>query len=260
MHPLYVVALAGAAVGAMMILLWAISVARRDVSIVDAFWGPGFLVLLLVAGIFGEGNPARTRLLTVLVAIWSLRLGIYIARRNWGEGEDYRYREIRARHGEGFWFKSLYIVFGLQGLLMLIIGAPLLAVATLPSAPPFVAGDYLGVALFGVGFFFEAVGDRQLARFKADPANKGRVMDQGLWRYTRHPNYFGETLIWWGFFLLALPVSIGKYLVFSPMLMTFLLLRVSGVSLLEKGMVERRPQYADYIRRTSAFIPMPPKK
>ncbi|MCB9478549.1 MAG: DUF1295 domain-containing protein [Deltaproteobacteria bacterium] len=260
MPPVTACLYAAAAVAAMMIVFWIVSVVRRDVSIVDSLWGPGFLVLILVAGYCGEGSSARTSLLTAVVALWSVRLSAYITRRNWGEGEDYRYREIRARHGEGFWFKSLYIVFGLQGLLMLIIGAPLLAVATLPSAPPFVAGDYLGVALFGVGFFFEAVGDRQLARFKADPANKGRVMDQGLWRYTRHPNYFGETLIWWGFFLLALPVSIGKYLVFSPMLMTFLLLRVSGVSLLEKGMVERRPQYADYIRRTSAFIPMPPKK
>ena len=186
----------------------------------------------------------------------ALRLAGYITWRNWGEGEDYRYRQIRQRNQPGFEFKSLYLVFGLQGVLAWIISIPLLVAILHPGEPGGVA--YLGVLVWLVGMLFEAVGDYQLARFKADPDNKGKVLDSGLWRYTRHPNYFGNAMIWWGFYLIALSVG-GWWTIFAPLLMTFLLLKVSGVVLLEKDIAERRPAYRDYVARTNAFLPGPPR-
>lgn len=230
---------------------WLLSLAMRDVSIVDSLWSLFFLLAVLVYAVTAAAGP-RTILLISLVAVWAVRLAGYLTWRNWGEPEDRRYQAIRERNQPGFAWKSLYLVFGLQAILAWIIAMPLFA--GISSAEQLTALDYAGVALWVFGFGFETVGDWQLARFKANPANRGRVLDSGLWRYTRHPNYFGEATLWWGFYLIALAGG-GWWTVFAPLLMTLLLLKVSGVSLLEQDIHERRPAYRDYIARTNAFIP-----
>jgi steroid 5-alpha reductase family enzyme len=247
------------AVATLMALLWLASLARADASIVDIAWGPGFALVGLIAAVVGDGAPARRGLVAALAALWGLRLGAYLAWRNHGRGEDWRYRAMRAHHGDAFRWKSAYIVFGLQGALMWFISLPLQVAAAASEPAALGPLDALGVALFAVGFGFEAIGDAQLARWKADPANAGRVMDRGLWRYTRHPNYFGDACVWWGLYALAAATPGGWLTLLSPALMTFLLLRVSGVALLERGLSKRRPDYADYVRRTSAFFPLPPR-
>lgn len=243
----------------MMLALWLLSLALRDVSIVDVWWGPGFAWLATVAfTISGDPSP-RDGLLLALVSIWGVRLGAYLLWRNWGQGEDARYARMRRHHGARFPLVSLATVFGLQAVLQWFVSLPLQIAQLAPGTRPLGALDALGVALFATGLFFETVGDVQLARFKADPANRGRVMDQGLWRYTRHPNYFGDCLVWWGLFAIAAATPAGWLTIASPLLMTFLLLRVSGVALLERSLVRTRPAYRDYIERTSAFFPRPPR-
>ena len=236
---------------------WLASIPLRNVSIVDSLWS---LMFLLLAGVYvlsaGEAT-ARVTLLSVLVLIWSVRLAGYITWRNHGEGEDRRYQAIRSNNEPGFVWKSFFIVFALQAALAWFISLPLLAAATSTAALGWL--DYAGVAVWLIGFVFEAGGDFQLARFKADPQNKGRVMDRGLWRYTRHPNYFGDFMIWWGYYLIAVSAG-GWWSIAGPLVMSFLLLKVSGVALLEKDMSERRPAYRDYIERTNAFFPGPPNK
>lgn len=251
------------------VLIWVVSVFKKDASIVDIFWGLGFVLLAWTAawrpiadGVFGSGafEPApRQWLGLALVTIWGVRLAGYIGWRNRGHDEDYRYQAMRKRVGKAFVWRSLVTVFLLQGALVLLIGAPhvVLQSADLPADHGWVWSDVLAVLLFAVGIYFEAVGDWQMARFKADPANKGKVMDRGVWAYTRHPNYFGDAVCWWSFFVLALGVPGGLWTLPAPILMTILLLKVSGVALLEKTIVERRPEYADYIARTNAFIPGP---
>ena len=246
----YVAALA--VIAALTVAGWVASIAMRDVSIVDSLWSLFFLAAAIV--FFSDAAPLGPRGMVVftLVAAWSLRLAGYITLRNLGEGEDYRYGRIRQRHEPGFAFKSLYIVFGLQALLAWIIAAPLApAISGRASLGPL---DVAAIALWLIGFVFEAVGDHQLARFRRDPANRARVLDSGLWRYTRHPNYFGEFCIWWAFWLFAL-ASGAWWTVFSPLLMSYLLLKVSGVAMLEKTIVDRRPGYADYVKRTNTFFP-----
>lgn len=236
---------------------WALSVAKRDVSIVDSLWS---LFFLLGAGVYATWIDAispRAALVFTMVLIWAVRLSGHITRRNWGEPEDRRYQAIRARNQPGFAWKSLYLVFGLQALLAWVISAPLYT--GMSGTAPLSTLDYVGVALWLLGFVFEVVADRQLARFKSDAANRGKVLDRGLWRYSRHPNYFGEALAWWGWFLVAAAAG-GWWTVFAPLLMTFLLLKVSGVPLLEKDIGERRPDYRAYVARTSAFIPWLPRK
>ena len=193
------------AVLAMMFVVWLISLVKNDVSIVDAFWGPGFLLVAAVAWAAGQGFPLRGALLLALVGIWALRLGLYLLWRNLQAGEeDYRYRKMRERWGAKFPAVSLGTIFFFQGLLVWFISLPL-QVTELAAEPRRLTWlDGLGVALWLIGFVFESVGDWQLARFKADPANQGKVLDHGLWRYTRHPNYFGDFMIWWGFFAIAL--------------------------------------------------------
>jgi len=245
---------------AAMLLLWVLSLRLRDASIVDIWWGPGFVAIATFAWLFDSGgDPARSQLVVVLAAAWGLRLGAYLFWRNAGKGEDYRYQAMRRRHGARFGRVSLVSVFGLQGLLMWFISLPLQVAQTGGSTGGLGALDGIGTALFCVGLLFEAVGDLQLARFKADPESPGRVMDRGLWRYTRHPNYFGDCVVWWGLWLVACGAPGGVYTIASPVLMTVLLVRVSGVALLERGLVKRKPGYADYIARTSAFLPRPPR-
>jgi steroid 5-alpha reductase family enzyme len=244
-----------AALPAMLVLAliaWAIATARRNVGLVDIFWSLFFLVAATVYA--GDNVDRRGVVVLVLAAIWGGRLAGYLAWRNWNTAEDHRYRAIRARNQPHFTLKSLYLVFGLQGLLAWIISAPLYA--AFHGSPGLSAVDVAGVVLVVFGLLFESVADWQLARFKAEPANPGKVMDRGLWRYTRHPNYFGECCVWWGFWLIAAAAG-GAWTLFAPALMTFMLLRVSGVALLEKDIGERRPGYRDYILRTNAFFPGP---
>lgn len=235
---------------------WVISLPLRNVSIVDIMWSLMFLLATLTYGAAQSDLGPRGWLVTVLVAVWSIRLAGYIFWRNYGSGEDFRYRAIRANNGPGFALKSLYLVFGLQAGLAWLISLPLLA--AINSSTPLGPVDAIGVALWVTGMIFEAGGDWQLSRFKRDPANRGKVLDTGLWRYTRHPNYFGDFCVWWGFFLIALG-SGGWWSVAGPLVMSVLLLKVSGVALLEKDIGDRRPAYSAYVRRTNAFFPAPPR-
>lgn len=243
------------ALAAPMLLLWLYSRRHDDVTVVDSFWGPGFTVVAL-SGLLMEGASPRGLILSLLVAAWGLRLGLYLHRRNHGKGEDARYQKIRAGYGPSFRWKSLYVVFGLQGLLISVVGLPLLA--AIASDAPLGPVDALGIALWVTGFLFESVADAQLSAFKADPSSKGRVMDRGLWRYSRHPNYFGNFCMWWGIGVVAVGVGAWPTLV-GPVIMSVLLLRVSGVSLLESTITERRPEYRDYQERTSSFFPWFPR-
>jgi len=247
---------AGAAIAAVAVVAWLISVVRRDVSIVDSLWSLLFLLALLVyLAVSGTTGP-RGWLVTVMVAAWALRLSVYITVRNHGEPEDRRYQAIRRNNEPYFWFKSLYIVFLLQGFLAWVVCLPALAAVSGQTPPGLL--DFAGLALWLVGMYFEVVSDWQLARFRRGNREAGAVLDTGLWRYTRHPNYFGEALLWWGVYLIALSAG-AWWTIFAPLLMTFLLLRVSGVALLEKDIADRRPAYRDYIRRTNAFIPGRPQ-
>jgi steroid 5-alpha reductase family enzyme len=239
---------------ALAVVTWGVSVFKHDVSIVDRVWSLLFLGAAMAYALGVGLEMPRTALVLCLVSLWALRLSLHITLRSWGEPEDRRYQAIRARNQLGFTWKSLYLVFGLQGLLAWIISLPLLA--ALASTAPLGWLDALGLALWLVGFLFESIADWQLNRFKADPANRGRVLDTGLWCYTRHPNYFGEFLVWWGLFLIALSTG-GGWSVVSPLLLSVLLLRVSGVTLLESDIAERRPAYRDYVLRTNAFFPGP---
>jgi steroid 5-alpha reductase family enzyme len=252
--------------GALVILgfmtaIWIASLALRNSSIVDIFWGPGFVVTDWVYfALTGDCFPARKWLISVLVTIWGLRLGLYILWRNWGKGEDFRYQKWREEAGSKWWWYSFFKVFLLQGVLMWIVSAPLLAAQISPTPSRLTILDFVAVLVWAIGFFFEAGGDWQLARFKADPANKGKVLSTGVWRYTRHPNYFGDATQWWGFYLVAAAASGGFWTIFSPIVMTTLLLRVSGVTLLEKSLKDAKPGYREYIETTSAFVPWFPRK
>lgn len=242
-----------------MTLLWLLSLPLKNSSIVDIFWGTGFVITAWVYFAFTpDGFMLRKLLIASLVTIWGLRLSIYILLRNWGKPEDFRYQKWREENGSQWWWRSFFKVFLLQGLLLWVISIPLLAAQWRPAPDHLTFFDFLGLGLWLIGFFFEAVGDYQLARFKADPQNKGKVLDRGVWRYTRHPNYFGDSAQWWGYYLIAVAAG-GWWTIYSPVLMTFLLLRVSGVALLEKTL-ETRPAYKEYIEKTSPFIPWFPRR
>lgn len=249
-----------AAILVLMVGAWLVSLVLRDASIVDLIWGAGFVLVAVVAAKVGEGWTGRRALLAVLVGVWGLRLSGYLSWRNLGHGEDYRYVAMRTRWGDAFWWVSLFQVFLLQGLLMFVVSLPVQLAATAETPDDFGPLAVVGVALWTVGLLFETIGDAQLARFKADPDSSGKVMDQGLWRYTRHPNYFGDFCVWWGLFLVAAEAPVAWWGIVGPALMSFLLLRVSGVAMLEKTIGSRRPGYAEYVARTSAFFPRRPKE
>lgn len=240
--------------------VWGWSVRRRDVSVVDAWWSLAFLMAAGVAATFGGPLDSRKVVLLVAIGLWGLRLSLYLARRNHNQPEDRRYAAMRAAQGEGFSARSLVTVFWLQATLAALIGLPHLLVLAQPSAGQLGWIDAVALLLFVVGFGFESAADAQLAAFKAHPESRGQVLDRGVWRYSRHPNYFGEACLWWGFGVAALAVPHGWLAVPSVVLMTYLLLRVSGVTLLEKDIGERRPAYRGYIARTSAFLPWPPRR
>jgi steroid 5-alpha reductase family enzyme len=236
---------------------WLVSLARRDAGVVDSMWSLFFLIGAVVYAALVPAVGVQGWLVLALVAAWAMRLSLHISLRNRGEPEDRRYQAIRANNQPHFWLKSLFIIFLLQGLLAWVIGLPVLAAVSGQTSPGPLY--YAGVALWGAGMFFEVVADWQLTRFRRSDRSSGQVLDSGLWRYSRHPNYFGEALLWWGFYLLA--VSAGHaWTIFAPVLMTVLLLRVSGVTLLEKDIGERRPAYREYVQQTNAFIPGPRKQ
>jgi steroid 5-alpha reductase family enzyme len=240
------------------VVVWVLSLSKRNVSIVDSAWSLLFVLGACAYARAASGANYERRILVLgLVGIWALRLAGYITWRNWGHPEDARYQAIRARNQPNFEFKSLYLVFLLQALLAWLISLPLLGALLSPASLN--GFDAAGAALWLTGIIFEAGGDWQLTRFKANPANKGGVMDRGFWRYTRHPNYFGDFCVWWGLYLIAVGAG-AWWSVAGPLIMSLLLMRVSGVTLLEKDIGQRRPKYADYIRRTNAFFPGMPKR
>jgi steroid 5-alpha reductase family enzyme len=241
------------------ISLWLLSLVLRDASIVDIFWGPGFVLVAWTAYVVADAAATRHQLLAVAVTIWGARLGGYLAWRNLGKGEDRRYQAMRRHWGDRFWWVSLFTVFVLQGVIMWVVSLPVQVAMAADGTDTFWPAVTIGAALWAAGLSFETIGDIQLARFKADPANKGMVMDRGLWRYTRHPNYFGDFVVWWGFYLMALGTIDPWWTAVGPALMSFMLLRVSGVAMLERSIGKRRPGYEEYARRTSAFFPRTPR-
>lgn len=245
-------------IAGMMLAVWAISVAVRDAGIVDILWGFGFVVVAWVSWLVTEGHGVRAALLVFMATAWGLRLAIHLAFRNIGQEEDFRYRSMRRRAGDRFWITSLIRVFGLQAAAMWVMSLPLMLGIS--------AGDrgwtplwVIGMVVFLIGFGFEAVGDWQLTRFKANPANAGKLMDRGLWRYSRHPNYFGDATAWWGIGLVAASTLMGIVGLIAPALITWILVKVSGVPMVEHRMTKTRPGYQEYIQRTSSFVPRRPK-
>ena len=247
-----------AALAASFLVLWLISLVIRDASIVDPFWGPAFVIVTWMAYATADDPGTRGLLVAILVTVWGLRLGIHLAVRNLGHGEDFRYQAMRRRWGARFWIVSLGTVFLLQAALAWTVSLPVQVAMVDGGNPGWPA--VAGLALWGVGMVFEAVGDLQLVRFKRDPDSRGKVMDRGLWRYTRHPNYFGDFAVWWGHFVVAIAAWGSIWTIVGPILMSTLLLRVSGVAMLERSIGNRRPGYAEYAARTNAFWPGKPRQ
>lgn len=240
-------------------LAWVASLRLHDASIVDICWGPGFALAGWLYFAQQHGFDRRPLIMAALVTFWGLRLGGHIFFRHRGQAEDRRYGSIRKAHGSAFWWKSLFVVFWLQAALIWFISLPFFVESRAAGPGHVTITDIAGGLLFVVGFAFEVIGDNQLRRFKASPANRGKVLDRGVWRYTRHPNYFGDAVLWWGLYLIAASTAGGWLTILSPALMTFLLTRVSGVTLLEKNMQASKPDYAAYVARTSSFFPWLPR-
>ncbi len=249
-----------AVISAVMVCVWLISLALKDASIADVFWGPGFVLLAWLTFFQSQGVLPRDLLIAALVSLWGLRLAAYIGYRKRGGPEDRRYRKWRDQYGKKYWWVSLFTVFLLQGVLMWVISLVVQAGVMAAEPQGLRWTDWAGLLLWVGGFVFETTADFQLHRFKSDPVNKGKVMDKGLWATTRHPNYFGECLVWWGIFLITLSTPNSLWTIVSPLTITFLLLKVSGVTLLERNIEEKRPDYRAYKARTSAFIPWFPKQ
>ena len=255
-----IIAINLASVTGMMLIGWFISILRHNVTVVDSLWGLGFVLVAAITFWMGSGYGGRSLLILGLAALWGLRLCVYLTWRNWGQPEDHRYGAWREASGQSFWIVSLFKVFLIQALFLWVISLVLQQAQLSPEPARLTVLDGLGVVLWTTGFVFESVGDWQLARFKADASNRGRVMDRGLWAWSRHPNYFGEFLIWWGFFLIALATPNGWWTIICPLIVSVVLLKMTGVPLTEAALKSRRPGYADYIRKTSTFFPRPPRK
>jgi steroid 5-alpha reductase family enzyme len=251
--------IAAITIAVVMVTTWIISILIKNASIVDIVWGAGFAVTSWVLALSIDGNSSRQMLLAVMVGLWGMRLALYLAKRNLGHGEDWRYKAMRKKKGKNFGLISLVTVFGLQGTLMWVVSLPVI-LGNADDSPGVGPVAVMGIMLWAVGLTFEAVGDFQLARFKKDPANATKVMDKGLWSLTRHPNYFGDALLWWGIGIVGAETGSGVFGFIGPVVMTFFLLKISGVPMLERSLSRRREGYADYVARTSGFIPRPPKK
>lgn len=252
MTPEIALATAGGIVG-LMLATWLVSLVMRDASIVDIVWGLGFVLVAWIA-LWTGGADTRSWVVTAMTSAWGLRLAGYLAWRNLGKGEDFRYQAMRRKYGARFPIVSLFVVFGLQGVLMWVVSLPVQAT----GGGDIGLLDWLGIGLWALGLFFETTGDLQLAAFKRDPANKGKVLNTGLWRYTRHPNYFGDFCVWWGLYLIALAGG-AWWTAVGPIVMTALLMKYSGAGLLEKTISSRRPGYEEYVRTTNTFFPGPPR-
>jgi len=244
----------------MVTILWLWSIVIKNVSIVDIFWGLGFVVVnAFYVFMSGEMTP-RKILIFLLVTIWGLRLTLYLAARNIGKGEDFRYQEFRRNYGaERYWWFSYFQTFLLQGALIMIVSLPLLGISASHQSGNLNLLDYIGILLWIIGFTFEAGGDFQMAAFKRNPRNKGKVLNTGFWKYTRHPNYFGDSVVWWAFAIFSIAAG-GYWQIIGSFVMTFLLVKVSGVSMLEKTLKDTKPEYQEYIQKTSSFFPWSPKK
>ena len=253
--------LAGACVALGLILcVWVASIQIDDASIIDVFWGIGFVLIALLCAAGGQGSPGRRIALAIMASLWGVRLAVHIRRRNRGRPEDLRYARLRWRDLDRFWITSLYRVYLVQAALMWLIALPLFAGSAHGSTRGLGLVDVVGGVVWAVGLGFETIGDLQLTRFKADPANQRNVMDRGLWRYTRHPNYFGDVLVWWGIGIVALAAGQAWWALIGPAVNAVILVRVTGKPLLESTIVHRRPGYADYVQRTSGFVPLPPRR
>ena len=241
-------------------LLWLVSVRLKDASIIDIFWGPACAFGPVLTFLKGAGEAPRAPLLTGLVALWAIRLAVHLGARNLGHGEDFRYRRMREKAGSDAAFArwSLIWVFGLQGVIAWFVSLP--AQIGQIDGGGLGALTFIGAAIYAIGFSFEAIGDFQLARFKAAPANTGKLMTKGLWSWTRHPNYFGDACVWAGIALIALESPFGWIGAASPFVMAHFLVDISGKALLERSMSAKYPDYEEYKRRTSGFVPMPPKR
>ncbi len=239
--------------------LWLLSLIIKDASIIDIFWGFGFVLIgwFYAFELHDLNLDFRQKIYLALISIWGLRLTAYLAYRNIGKPEDYRYAQWRKDNGAKWWWLSFIRVFALQGFLLWIISS--VFVQGFQVNAELSVFEYIGIAFWAIGLFFETVGDWQLMQFKKDPNNKGKVMDKGVWKYTRHPNYFGDAMVWWGFFIYALSNPQAWIFIFCPIIMTLFLVKISGVAMLEVKLKKTKPKYEEYIRKTSAFIPMPPK-
>jgi steroid 5-alpha reductase family enzyme len=249
-----------ALVTAVMVAVWIVSLRLRDVSIVDIAWGADGALISVLSFLLTDGPLARRALITGMTVFWGLRLALHIGLRKRGHGEDYRYAAMRDEHGDAFPLRSLFTVFLFQALLIWAITVPVQVTQTAAGPEGLTVLDFLGLGIWILGIALEGIADNQLQAFRSNPENRGKVMDRGLWRYSRHPNYFGESLVWWGIFLVAAATPGGWVTLFSPLLMTFFLLKVSGVPLLEEALAERRAGYREYMERTSIFIPWPPRR
>lgn len=232
-----------------------VAIWRRRNDVADVAWGLGFL-LVAITSLLLHTPAGRSVLVTVLVAVWGIRLALHVHLRNRGKPEDFRYRKWREEWGRNFYIRTYLQVFLLQAILLVLVSTPVIYVSSVAN-PQLSWRDVLSTVIWMIGFFFEAVGDYQLARFKSNPLNKGRIMTSGLWRFTRHPNYFGEVTLWWGIFLIVLPVPGGWGTIIGPATITFLILKVSGIPMLE-AKYRGDPRYEAYQRRTSSFFPLPP--
>ena len=249
-----------AAVVVMMVIGWVVSLIYRNVTIVDSLWGLGFVLIAWITFLLSDGYAVRKTMIATMVTLWGMRLSLYLSLRNWGKGEDPRYGLWRKESGEKFWIISLFKVFILQAVFMWCISlAPQIGqMSPIPNHLTWL--DTIGVCVWTAGLLFETIGDWQLARFKSNPENKGKVMDQGLWAYSRHPNYFGEFLVWWGLFLVTLSTPGSWWTMCSPVIVTVVLLKMTGIPLTEKTITSTRPGYLAYVQRTNAFFPWFPKE
>ena len=239
---------------------WLISLKKNNVTIADSLWGLGFIIIAWLSFLQGDGFFCRKVIITAAVTVWGLRLFYHITKRGLGKPEDPRYTEWRKEYGEKFPVVSLFRVFLVQGLFMWLIALSIQVAQLFPQPESFTLADYAGLAVWIIGFLIESSADRQLARFIKDPANRGRVMRYKLWRYSRHPNYFGESAMWWGIYLIACSAEYGFFTVISPVLITYTLLKITGVSLMEETMFKGNAEYEEYKRTTSSFIPWFPGK
>lgn len=241
-----------------MTIAFIVGTIKKNNGLVDGFYGLGYVVLIVTAFILNSSFEPRQIVATLLVVIWGIRLATYVFQRNIGKPEDYRYQEMRERWEDNVILKSFLRIYMFQGIIIMIVASPVFYTNVVDN-PALQWSDFVGIGLWTFGFYFEAVGDYQLKQFKEDPANKGKVLDQGLWKYTQHPNYFGEVTQWWGLYIIATAVPFGFITIFGPITITYLIIKVSGIKLLEKHF-DGHDKYAEYKKKTSVFIPWFPKK